>query len=320
MGYKEAFHDIVLKPFRDEYDVRLEMRKHFDAFRQTNKSQSADAFDQYIRREVLKRAQVPCSTRTLALLYAYGYMPCHVDSNKTMIEHEYQTFFEPYIYSKPSNVLMIDVGCGPMTVCVALADYQQSLNPGTRLNLDYVGCDIQPRMTDIASEFGRRRDQNGLFGEHFRECYPDIQNTDWIEKIDCSVKDGGTLVFYFSYFWGQKGVSEAVRKWVDCVKRISLQARADDTFLVYLNIKTEKDNNIYKGFKKQLGEHSGALEIISSEKCNYKYQSLSGMEKWLTQNILPIPLPKESEHLHYEILRVNWRHYEDAGTERNIGV
>jgi hypothetical protein len=318
VGYQEAFRDIVLKPFREDEEINQEVNQYLVAYQQSRTEFSS--FDHYIRMKILGYARTPCETHALALLYSYTYMPMHLDGNKKVIEREYQTFFKPYIYQKPSNVLMIDVGCGPMTACMALADFQQSLPAKKRLELDYLGCDIHSFMTDIALNFNRKKNQNDLFGDHFRGCYPDIKNPHWIEQVDCPVKDGGTLVFYFSYFWEQGGVTEEVGKWVDCVKRISLQARAEDTFLVYLNRDLGDSNSAYTEFKQRIRERPDTLEVISSEKCNHKYQSWSGLEEWLTQGIVPKARPKKRTDLHYEILRVDWKHYEDAGTDTNTPI
>ena len=133
--------------------------------------------------------------------------------------------------------------------------------------------------------------------------------------MNFSVNNGGTLVFYFSYFWAQEGVSEEVDKWVDCVKRLSLQARAEDTFIVYLNRDLDDSHGAYTQFKQKTRERPDTLEVISVAKCNQKYQSWSGLEEWLTRGMLPKAMPKKKTDLHYEILRVNWKHYEDAGTK-----
>jgi hypothetical protein len=308
VSYQEAFHDIVLKPFREDEEINQEVNQYLARYQQNRAEFSS--FDHYIRMKILGYARNPCETPALALLYSYTYMPMHLDGNIKVIEREYEGFFQPYIYQRSPNVLMIDVGCGPMTACVALADFQQSLPAGERLNLDYVGCDIHSFMTDIALKFHAKKDQNDLFGENFRGCYPDIQNPHWMEQGNCSVNDGGTLVFYFSYFWGQEGVSEEVDKWVDCVKRISLQARAEDTFLVYLNRDLDDSKSAYTEFKQKLSERPDTLEVIASEKCNHKYQSWSGLEEWLTQGILPKARPKKKTDLHYEILRIHWKHYQ----------
>lgn len=318
MGYQEAFREIVLKPLREDKEVNERVNEYLVEYQQNRTEFSS--FDHYIRMKILGHARTPCDTRALALLYSYTYMPMHVDGNIKVIEREYEKFFKPYIYQKPSNVRMIDVGCGPMTACVALADFQQSLPDKKRLDLDYIGCDIHSFMTDIALKFNQNKDQNDLFGENFRGCYPDIKNQEWIEQVDCSVKDGGTLVFYFSYFWGQEGVPEEVGNWVDCVKRISLQTRANDTFIVYLNRDLDDKNGAYTEFKQKIRERPDTLEVISSEKCNHKYQSWDGLEEWLTQGIPPQARPKKKTDLHYEILRVNWKHYEDAGTDTNAHI
>lgn len=318
MGYKEAFHDIVLKPLREDEEIHQEVTQYLAGYQQNRTEFSS--FDHYIRMKILGYARNPCETRALALLYSYTYMPMHVDGNIKVIEREYERFFQPYIYEKPSNVLMIDVGCGPMTACVALADFQQSLSAQKRLELDYVGCDLHSFMTDIARKFHAKQDHNELFGENFRGCYPDITNPHWMEQVNSSVKDRGTLVFYFSYFWGQQGVSEEVDKWVDCVKRLSLEARAADTFLVYLNRDLGDSSSAYTEFKQKIRERPDTLEAISSAKCNHKYQSWSGLEEWLTQGIPPQARPKKKTDLHYEILRINWKHDEDAGIERNTRI
>lgn len=318
MGYKEAFRDIVLKPLREDKEVNERVNEYLADYQQNRTEFSS--FDHYIRMKILGYARTPCETRALALLYSYTYMPMHVDGNIKVIEREYEKFFKPYIYEKPSNVLMVDVGCGPMTACVALADFQQSLSDKKRLELDYIGCDLHSYMTNIALKFHANKDRNDLFGATFQASYPDIENQEWIEQVDYPVKDGGTLVFYFSYFWVQEGVSEEVGNWVDCVKRISLKVRAEDTFIVYLNRDLGGSNSAYTEFKRKLNERPDTLEMISSEKCNQKYQSWSGLEEWLTQGILPKARPKKKTDLHYEILRINWKHYEDAGTDRNAHI
>ncbi|MCW3055247.1 MAG: hypothetical protein JWN14_4417, partial [Chthonomonadales bacterium] len=111
VGYQEAFRDIVLKPFREDEEINQEVNQYLVAYQQSRTEFSS--FDHYIRMTILGYARTPCETRALALLYSYIYMPMHLDGNKKVIEREYQTFFNPYIYQKPSNVLMIDVGCGP---------------------------------------------------------------------------------------------------------------------------------------------------------------------------------------------------------------
>ncbi len=226
MGYNEAFREIVLDPFRENEGVNKELNFYLTKYREFKEQQPLDdqqywSFERFIREKILRKAQTPCKTRCLSLLYTYCYMPCHVDANKVVIESEHECFFDPYIYRKPSNVLMIDVGCGPMTACLALADYQQTEKPDERLRLDYIGFDSEPHMTDIALEFGRRKYQNDLFGSNFRWCYPDGKNTLWVEQVRNPIKQAGTLVFYFSYFWGQEGAVKDIDRWVNRVKKIS---------------------------------------------------------------------------------------------------
>ena len=318
MGYQEAFRDVVLKPLREDEEVNQEVTQYLLAYQQSRTEFSS--FDHYIRRKILGYARTPCETPALALLYSYTYMPMHLDGNKKVIEREYQTFFKPYIYQKPANVWMIDVGCGPMTACLALADFQQSFPAKKRLELDYLGCDLHSFMTDIALNFSKRKNQKDLFGAHFRAGYPDIKNPRWMEQVACPVEDGGTLFFYFSYFWEQDGVTEDVGQWVDCVKRLSLYARAEDTFLVYLNRDLGESHSAYAEFKQRLRERPGALEVISSAKCNHKYQSWSGLEAWLTQGIEPKARPKKRTDLHYEILRVDWKRFDAAATDANTAL
>ncbi len=304
MGYQEAFREVVLNPFREDAEISQEVNQYLADYQQNRAEFSS--FDHYIRMKILGYARTPCETRALALLYSYTYMPMHLDGNKKVIEREYQTFFQPYLYQKPSNVWMIDVGCGPMTACLALADFQQSLPDPKRLELDYTGCDLHSFMTGIALNFNEKKD---IFGENFRGGYPDIKNPHWMEQLGCPLKDGGTLVFYFSYFWEQGGVTEEVSKWVDCVKRISLQACVEDTFIVYLNRDLGNINSAYTEFKRRIGERSDTLEVIASEKCNHRYQSWSGLEEWVMEGIVPKPRPKKRTDLHYEILRVDWKHF-----------
>ena len=222
MGYQEAFREVVLKPLREDEAIRQEVQQYLGAYQQSRSEFSS--FDHYIRMKILGHARTPCQTQALALLYSYTYMPMHLDGNKKVIEREYETFFQPYLYQKLANVWMIDVGCGPMTACLALSDFQQSLPAKKPLELAYLGCDLQSVMTDIACNFHSKPNHKDLFGEHFRGNYPDINNPRWMEHLDCPLKAGGTLVFYFSYFWEQEGIPEEVGKWVERVKRLSLQA------------------------------------------------------------------------------------------------
>ena len=314
MGYQEAFREVVMKPLREDAEINREVNQYLAAYQQ-NRSEFT-SFDHFVRMKVLGYARTLCETRALALLYSYTYMPMHLDGNKKVTEREYSTFFNPYIYQKPSNVVMIDVGCGPMTACVALADYQQSLQPGKRLELDYWGCDLELFMTDIARDFSSKKSQNTLFGDRFTGRYPDIKDPNWIELVDCSLADGGTLVFYFSYFWEQGGLTDEVGKWVDCIKSISLNARAENTFMVYLNRDLGDAGSAYTEFKQRIGQRPDTLEVVCAEKTNQKYQSWTGLEEWITEGIYPQPRPKKKTDLHYEILRVNWKHFEGDGGKR----
>ena len=312
MGYQEAFREVVLKPLREDAEINHEVNQYLAAYDQCRTEFSS--FDHYVRMKVLGYARTLCETRALALLYSYTYMPMHMDGNKKVIEREFSTFFNPYIYQKPSNVMMIDVGCGPMTACAAIADFQQGLQPKKRLELDYLGCDLQSFMTDIARDFSSKKSLNTLFGDRFKGRYPDIKDPNWFEQMGSSVKDGGTLVFYFSYFWEQGGLTEEVVKWVDCIKSISLKARAQNTFMVYLNRDLGDSGSAYTEFKQRIQQRPGTLEVVCVEKTNQKYQSWTGLEEWITEGIYPQPRPKKKTDLHYEILRINWKHFEDAGS------
>ena len=212
VGYQEAFRDVVLKPLREDEAIQQEVHQYLVAYQQSRTEFSS--FDHYIRMKILGYARTPCQTPALALLYSYTYMPMHMDGNKKVIEREYETFFQLYLYQKPANVWMIDVGCGPMTACLALSDFQQSLPTKQRLELEYVGCDLQSRMTDIAVKFHSKANPTGSLWRAFsRTATRTSTNPHWREQVDCPLTEGGTLVFYFSYFWEQ--VAESRKKWAN---------------------------------------------------------------------------------------------------------
>ena len=102
VGYQEAFRDVVLKPLREDEEINQEVNQYLVAYQQSRTEFAS--FDHFIRMKILGYARTPCETLSLALLYSYTYMPMHLDGNKKVIEREYQTFFNPYIYQKLSLI------------------------------------------------------------------------------------------------------------------------------------------------------------------------------------------------------------------------
>ena len=332
MGLDEAFEQIVVTPFckdRNVYDesdpvsVELaELRNELEELRYRHEYLSqynGKNFDKWVREDLLEKAQIRCDTRCLALLYTYTYLYQHLDANQEVIRRECKSFFDPYIYNKPSNVLMVDVGCGPMTACLALADYHQRQNASNRLNLDYIGFDREASMTDIALEFGRRKHHNDLFGPNFRWCYPTVKSSIWVEQVRGSINGTGTLLFYFSYIFGQPEFSAYVDEWVERVKKFSVTCRVQDTYIVYLNIDLKGSGTgqgAYSDFKNKLRINSNTLTVLRSESgLSYKFRCPRRLVDVVDGRCSSLGLdPISRPHLNYEILRVSWKDYENSGT------
>ncbi len=79
-------------------------------------------------------------------------------------------------------------------------------------------------------------------------------------------------------------------------------------------------NNAYVQFKEGLNIRPDTLTELTSQQCDYTHESWRGLEQWLTNQQLPVAKLITSAHLYYEILRVDWRHYENTGTVGNAGI
>jgi len=182
-------------------------------------------------------------------------------------------------------VTFVDIGCGPMTSCLALTDYYSQIAPGSKLHLDYLGIDREKAMLDLASQFGNRRD---LFSDSFRQNY----SSDWDYK-HIPHKKNGTLIFNFSYFWGQNGVQDDVNNITTLMLNIANICQPRKMFIIYLN--TYSNNRYYLPFRNKVGL-SGDIE--GPVKYSFRYMRQLRPDKFQFHPQKPT--------LRYEIKQLEW--------------
>lgn len=228
MAFEDAFRDLVLEQLKVDSTTIQVAREN-----PGRNNYGERNYDAAIIR-ALDQAKTPCSTPTLALWYCYRYLNMHFDQFTEVINLEVDSF-KDQIFSKKGNLLMIDVGCGPMTSCLAMADYHLK-EYGSLINLHYIGIDNMLPMSNKASEFSKRADLFGpastfLFFDSWASCNP--------SSLKDKVSKDGTLIINFSFFFGQPGIeSSHAAELALFVRQVMTACQLKDMFVVFLNVDT----------------------------------------------------------------------------------
>lgn len=198
------------------------------------------AYDSAIYKK-LKRAHGCYNTFDEVLWYCYCYMPQHFDAFQRVIQMEeedandlqYGDAFRRKVFNTDGDLLVIDVGCGPMTAGLALADWYQ----GTKhkpLKLSYVGVDDSEHCREFADRFAARND---LFAMQNLPIFEASCSSININELKKRVTPDGTLLFIFSYVFGQDSCKQKHwQDWARFIRQAMTTCNAKHNLFVYTNV------------------------------------------------------------------------------------
>lgn len=245
-----AFRKLVLGPLRDDQEDQQFFRDN------------AANYDQSLRAKVLNRGQTPCSSSTLVLQYCYTYMYQHLMAYKRFlnIPKNHRRITDKL----GSSCCFVDVGCGPLTSALAMADHNWEHRPEDRLLMNYIGIDCEGEMIRKAREFP---EFPGIFAPdsrfEFLRCgvTPDDQIPNLIDRL--RENNYCSIILNFAYYWGQNRVRDlSARAWADCLKRIRSN---HNVTTVYLNTTIPGHQECYDTFCDLAGIRKGSRE------CKYTF-------------------------------------------------
>jgi hypothetical protein len=199
-------------------------------------------------------------------LYCFWNMKGHFFTcSATFQEHRVavESLFKPR-----GRVLMIDVGCGPATACLALADLLQ------RPVIGYMGIDSAAAMRSRGQTFfdnaKDQEDQAGLLhrasGAAFKPCWTDVPAR--------KIPPESCVMLVFSYFFASKSLTDhdvnALAEWV---AEIASTRTNRPLLLFYMNSPDDRANERYYQFKRCL-RLPGARQRLPEKEI--EYQTLKG--------------------------------------------
>ena len=230
----------------------------------------------YIRDVVLVNGKTRCNTAELVNLYTYAYCLMHVDAFKTAVYSASDKTFSNIYFNDYKETLLVDFGCGPGTVALALTEMwvPQEDEPLSPL-INYMGIDIEEEMILLAEEFFN----SPLFNDKLRiirsRCGKIIRVRNGIRPRK--------IIFVFNYLFSQLGVVESIEYFIEKMKSIiSLYTNIDDIYLMYSNINSFGEENAFKVFLEELESEgmleSGTSDISFIKGYNYTFRKFNNLD------------------------------------------
>lgn len=254
-----AYRELVLDVLREQ--ARTKGTKTHNMF-QSNPGYYPDGnpvYDSAIYK-MLNRAHGCYNTFDEVLWYCYCYMPQHFDAFQRVIQMEeeeiadlqYGDTFRRKVFNTNGDLLVVDVGCGPMTAGLALADWYYGTERKP-LKLSYVGVDDSEHCRNFASRFAARDD---LFFMQNTPLFETSCSTIKVDELKNRVTSNGTLLFILSYALGQHTCEqEHLEEWALFARQLMTACGAKHNLVVYTNSTwngREDTDNKYKQFAKIL--------------------------------------------------------------------
>lgn len=208
-------------------------------------------------------------------LYCYFNMRMHFFSSLSLIQRS--TIAERF-YNTAGKIKFIDIGCGPATSGLALADYIHKTT-GEESFFDYYGIDIADSMLEKADEMLTNR----IFADsNTRLFFSSIKNLESDE-----LKNASCIVINCCYVFASPSLDyEELAKYIT---NISGKYPYLPKYLLYQNVTEESMNINYLNFKYQLGNY--VSEWSGREKIKYHNQQNSFY-------------PAKEREVYYEILKL----------------
>lgn len=270
---QQIFQSEIIEPIRNHLQTQI------------SKSILMGYTNDIIRREVLNYGKADfnsayknLSSDDIVALYCYFNMRKHYFSSYAVFLKMFASL-QIIFKNEQLTPIFIDLGCGPLTSGLALADLYH-IQTGKKLKFSYIGIDIANSMLRKAQKFSEVPD---LFHEdarfHFFKNWNDISDS----LFDDLMNENNPILLNASYLFANidKVVAEDLARFVN-----KLVERYKDVHIIFQNPNRTDRNIQYDNFKELI-----SFKMVDSkvEKMFYKTQPNSFSEP-------------TSEDVYYEIL------------------
>lgn len=221
---------------------------------------SLDELHKYIRIDLLNNGKTRCNTAELANLYTYAYGLMHVDAFQVAAQ---ETGFDDLYFDDYAETLLVDFGCGPGTVALALAELWEAEDGEPEgLPINYLGYDIEKEMLILAEYFFN----TPLFDEKVK-----IKRTEKFIRVK-NGKKPKKVIFIFNYIFSQIGISNYIEEFIAKIKKvINALPDVEEIYLMYSNIDFTGEKNAFKIFLERLIEEDIMSKNTNTYIDDYEY-------------------------------------------------
>ena len=198
-------------------------------------------------------------------IYCHYLMPQYLENAKRMYIERMKEIMDGAIKHN-GRIKMVDIGCGPATCGVALAEsLKENKDCVTPVNLEYIGVDVseamrikaEEEMQSLMEKSQRGKETNKREKEEMRQTDKD-SNVSWLflASIDdadglLASKDSALVIFNFSHFFACIDV-ETAETLASKIKNM-MTTNADNDYMVVVQQSTDDDKlRSYEVFSKVL--------------------------------------------------------------------
>lgn len=217
---------------------------------------------QYIRRNILEFGITDfrqpfnnLSTDDKVLLYCYLNMRKHFFT-AYYIYDQLENFIN---YFNNVNPLFIDIGCGPSTSLLALADFYKT-KTNTNLTIKYIGIDIADRMIDKAKDFNNIDLYSDFCEFNYYKTWNEINFKQIINK-------NNIILINASYLFASKSLDEF--NLADFINKITVLFKQLPIYFIFQNTESIESNVKYNNFKECLK----GLKVVFSKTVTVYYNT-----------------------------------------------
>lgn len=230
----------------------------------TSSTDFTQFIDSYIRK-ILQQGTTRCNTIELAHLYAYTYVLMHIDAFHVAAKSSRITDikFNTIYWDNYAETLIVDFGCGPGTVALALAEaYTPNTGQPVGLPINYLGLDIEDSMLCLAEQF---------FESTMFDCNLKIEKSDKCIRVNNMIEPQ-KIIFVFHYIFSQDGISESLCLFLSKIKSVIAEnVTAKEYYLMYANINFSGAGNAFKTFINMLKRENIISQYTSTFINSYAY-------------------------------------------------
>ncbi|MGH9962313.1 MAG: hypothetical protein ACREBC_35200, partial [Pyrinomonadaceae bacterium] len=175
------------------------------------------------------------------LLYCYFIMKGHFDTARAVFRMNQAALQS--LFSANGRVLFVDIGCGPATACLALADLLRNRT------FDYVGIDSAVPMQKKAKALWEAAQRESLIGvgstADFAEAWDDC-----LKRMQSDTK----VLLVFSYFFASNSLTASpMNSLVRFISALRDSPKVAALVMAYMNSSAPHANEKYGWFKRLMG-------------------------------------------------------------------